>query len=247
MAGTVQRVSDAPQSGPNRRELTVTLDNGQQVRTRSVIAATGITDLLPDVPGLAERWGASVLHCPYCHGWEVRHRRLGVLASGPMALHQAELLRQWSDRLTFFSAAAEPMEEAARRRLESRGITVEPRPVVALHGKGTGLEEAELDDGRRVPVEALFTAGEPVAHEEYLAGLELARAESPLGSFLAVDQGGRTSHERIWAVGNLVSPAANVPMSISSGTMAGAMANMVLISEEFDLAVARAGSQVTSA
>lgn len=222
-------------------ELEAASDDGPPLRARSVIAAAGLTDRLPDIPGVAERWGSSVLHCPYCHGWEVRGRKLGVLAAGPMALHQAELLRQWSADLTFFSAAAEPLEESARQRLEARGVVIEPEPVFSLHGAGQQLSEVELRDGRRVAVEALFTAGEPVPHEEFLAGYDLARSETPLGSFLAVDQSGRTSHERIWAPGNLSSPSANVPMAISSGTMAGAMANMSLISEEFDLAVADGG------
>lgn len=239
LQGHVAEVSDSP-PGQSGQELAVTLENGQQFQARSVIAATGITDRLPEIPGLAERWGSSVLHCPYCHGWEVRHRRLGVLASGPMALHQAELLRQWSDQLTFFSAAAEPLEDQARRRLQARGIVVEPAPVTAAYGEGATLSEVEVEDGRRIAVEALFTAGEPVPHEDYLAGLALERTDNPLGSFLAVDQAGLTSHGRVWAVGNLVSPAANVPMSISAGTMAGAMANMVLISEEFDRALAGA-------
>lgn len=235
--GSVSFVQDA-ESQEGRRAMVVTLEDGRQLLTRTVVAATGITDTLPEIPGLAQRWGSSVLHCPYCHGWEVRHRRLGVIASGPMALHQAELIRQWTDQLTFFSAAAEPLEEEARRRLESRGIVVEPTEVTALHGEGTALIGAELADGRRVPVEAVFTAGDPVPHEAFLAGLQLDRNETPLGSFIAVDQGGRTSHERVWAAGNLVVPPGNIPMSISAGTAAGAMANMALIAEEFDLATA---------
>lgn len=236
--GSVTAVQDA-HAQHGRRSMVVTMEDGRQLLTRTVVAATGITDLLPEVPGLAERWGSSVLHCPYCHGWEVRHRRLGVLASGPMALHQAELIRQWSAELIFFSASAEPLAEETRHRLESRGIVIEPTDVTALHGEGTELSEAELADGRRVPVEAIFTAGKPVPHEGFLSGLNLDRGETPLGSFIAVDQSGRTRHERVWAAGNLVAPGGNVPMSISAGTTAGAMANMTLVTEEFELAAAR--------
>lgn len=245
VGGRVSSVRDQ-RSETGRHTMALTLEDGQQLRTRTVIAATGITDQLPAVDGLAERWGSSVLHCPYCHGWEVRHRRLGVLATGPTAVHQAELIRQWSQQLTFFSAAAEPLEEATRRRLQSRGVIVEPTAVTALHGEGAALSEVELADGRRVPAEAIFTAGDPIPHEDFLAELHLERSETPLGSFLAVDQGGRTSHERVWAVGNLTVPQGNIPMSINAGTMAGAMANMTLVSEEFDTAefyTAAAGSQ----
>lgn len=238
LEGSVSTVEETEPEG-GRRTMVVTPGSGHQLYARTVVAAAGIADRLPEIPGLAERWGSSVLHCPYCHGWEVRHRRLGVLASGPMALHQAELIRQWSEELTFFSAAAEPLEADSRRRLESRGIVVEPAEVTALHGEGSALSDVQLEDGRRVPVDAIFTAGDPVPHEDFLEGLNLYRSETPLGSVIAVDQGGRTSHERVWAAGNLVAPMGNIPMSISAGTMAGAMVNSTLIAEEFDLATAR--------
>lgn len=231
----VTKVSDA-QNDSGSRSMVVTLDDGQQLFARSIIAATGVSDRLPDVPGLAERWGSSVLHCPYCHGWEVRGQRLGVLASGPIALHQAELLRQWSDRLTFFSAGAGELSQETARRLESRGITIEPTPVVEVRGEGSALSAVTLEDGRTVGIDALFTAAELIPQEGYLAPLELERAESIVGSFIEVDQTGKTSHDRIWAPGNLSSPMANVPMAVSAGTMAGAAANMTLVGEDFDLA-----------
>lgn len=218
------------------RTMVVTLEDGEQLFTRTVIAATGVVDHLPDLPGLTERWGHSVLHCPYCHGWEVRHQRLGVLATGSMALHQAELLRQWTDQLTFFSAGAGELEAAVVRRLASRGVAVETTAVTKVHGEGEALSSVELADGRHVAVDALFTAGTLVPRDEFLSSLDLKRAEGPVGSFLEVDQGGRTSHERIWAPGNLSNPMANVPMAISAGTMAGATANMALVTEDFDLA-----------
>lgn len=232
--GTAQAPGQSP--APTASQMAVTLTDGRVFFARSIIAASGLTDRLPEITGLAERWGSSVLHCPYCHGWEVRSRRLGVLASGPMALHQAQMLRQWSDDLTFFSAAAEPLDDQARRRLQARGVQVEPAPVMAVGGEGSALSYAKLADGRQVPLDALFTAGDPVPHEDFLSGLALERTETPLGSFLAVDEGWRTSHERVWAPGNLSSPAANVAMSLSAGTTAGARANMALISEDFDLA-----------
>ncbi|GAA1178405.1 NAD(P)/FAD-dependent oxidoreductase [Nesterenkonia xinjiangensis] len=233
--GVVARVSEASvESGPVT--LTVTLEDGSQVLGRAVIAAGGLTDELPDVPGLAEHWGSSVLHCPYCHGWEVRDKRLGVLAAGPMALHQAELLRQWTDRLTFFSAGAEPLSEETTRRLRARSVAIEPAVVTAVHGEGGAVTAVALADGREVPVDAIFTAGALRPHDAPLEELGLARSATPMGEFLSVDRTGRTSHPRVWAVGNISDPAANVVMSMSAGTFAGATANMTLVSEDFDLA-----------
>lgn len=115
----------------------LSLDDGTSVRARRLLVATGLTDELPDVPGLAQRWGRDVLHCPYCHGWEVRDRRIGVLATGPMAVHQAEMWRQWSsDVLLLLHDAPAPDEETAER-LAARSIAVVPGPVAAVEVTGT--------------------------------------------------------------------------------------------------------------
>ncbi len=229
--GTVDRV-DRDDAG-----LRVTTDDGAVRTTRALVVATGLTDELPDVPGLAERWGVSVLHCPYCHGWEVRDRRLGVLAVPPLGLHQAELIRQWSDRVVVFTAGLGTIPPDAERRLRARGIALEPAPVAEILGEGDAVAAVRLDDGREVAVDAIFTAGAPRPHDGFLAPLELERTESPFGSFLAVDAMGRTSDERIWAIGNVVNPAANVPMSIGAGALAGGAVNAALVAADVDAAM----------
>lgn len=223
-------------------EMLVVDAAGTQHRTRAMIVATGITDELPPIPGLTERWGATVLHCPFCHGWEVRDQRFGVLATSPMNLHQAEMVRQWSDRVVLFAGALDEVPSETVARLASRGVEVERTPVVAVHGTAPTIESVELADGRRVEVDAIFTGGRPIPHDTFLAGLELERSDSPLGSFLTVDQIGRTSDPRILAVGNVVNPMATVPAAIGAGAMAGAGLNGQLVAAEFDQAVA-AGPQ----
>ncbi|GAB3600539.1 NAD(P)/FAD-dependent oxidoreductase [Microbacterium tumbae] len=220
--------------------LEILLPDGRAERARTLIVATGITDELPAVPGLAERWGTSVLHCPYCHGWEVRDRRLGILATSPMALHQAQLVRQWSDRVVLFTAGLGPLDPIAEMRLRSRGIELVSAPVVEILGDGDLLSGVRTDDGRVTGLDAVFTAGAPRPRDGFLTGLGLARSELPsgLGSFLQVDQTGRTSHDRIWAVGNVVNPMANVPMAIGAGAFAGGAVNGALVEEDFDLALA---------
>ena len=219
-----------------RGGLRVATSDGAALTARALVVATGLTDELPDVPGLAERWGSTVLHCPYCHGWEVRDRRLGVLTTSPLSLHQAELIRQWSDRVVVFTAGLGAMTPEAERRLRSRGIALEPEPVKGVLGEGTAIAAVLLDDGRQVPVDAIFTFGAPRPHDGFLAPLNLARAETPFGSFLAVDPMGRTSDERIWAVGNVANPAANVPLSIGAGSFTGAAVNAALVAWDFDAA-----------
>ena len=230
--GAVTKVEDAPDG------LLVTLTDGDPVRARALVAATGITDELPAIPGLAEHWGSGVLHCPYCHGWEVRDQRLGVLATSPMSLHQAELIRQWSDRVVFFTDGLGGLAPETALRLRSRGVELVASPVVEVLDSDGRLTGVRTVDGAVVELDALFTAGAPRPHDGFLAALNLERKDTPWGNFIAAEPTGRTSHPRVWAAGNLVEPGANVPMSIGAGSMAGAMANAALVTEEFDQAVA---------
>lgn len=152
-SGTVRSVETLPDG------LWVTLVDGTTHQSRALVAATGVTDDLPEIPGLAERWGTSVVHCPYCHGWEFRDQRLGVLTRSPMSLHQAELVRQWSERVTVFAAGLGEMDQATEHRLTSRGIEMVSSPVVEVTGDGDQVTGARTQDGQEVGLDALFTFG----------------------------------------------------------------------------------------
>ena len=238
--------ADLDPSHDGEAALTVTTDDGVSHTTRALIVATGITDRLVDIPGLAERWGTSVLHCPYCHGWEVRDQRLGVLASGPHALHQAQLLRQWSDDVVVFAGLIEPFDTPTRARLGARGVRIIDQPVVEVLGDGDTVTGVRLDDGSVIEIDAIFTAGTPEPHDRMLEPLNLERADGPMGRLLAVDAVGLTSHPRVWAAGNVVNPAANVPVAMGAGSFAGAAANAALVAQEFDAAVAARSSAQTA-
>ncbi|GAA1818656.1 NAD(P)/FAD-dependent oxidoreductase [Nesterenkonia flava] len=240
VSARVTEVAEA--TSENLRSMRITLEDDRAVFARTVIAATGLTDRLPEIPGLAERWGTSVLHCPYCHGWEVRGQRLGVLSNGPMSAHVGQLLRQWSDDLTFFSANAGELDEEVLHRLAARGVQVEPTPVTEVRGAGSSISDVLLADGRAVELDAIFAVATMTPNDSYLNGLNLERSETPMGSFLAVDPMFRTSHSQVWAAGNVANPGANVPLSISSGNFAGAAANAAMVEEDFDAAVAGAHS-----
>ncbi|RMI46689.1 NAD(P)/FAD-dependent oxidoreductase [Streptomyces triticirhizae] len=217
--------------------VSVTLVGGEETVSRAVIVATGLADELPNLPGLADRWGKTVLHCPYCHGWEVRDRHLGVLTTSPLGMHQAELIRQWSDRVTVFTAGLGQLEPDAEYRLRCRGIDLVPAAVVEVSSGHADSLVLRTDDEAEHPIDALFTAGTPRPHDGFLAHLDLERTTTPFGSFLAVDPAGRTSAERIWAVGNVVNPGANVPMAVGAGAMTGGAVNAALVARDFDEAV----------
>lgn len=218
----------------DEQRLYVRLSDGETAWARALVAASGLTDDLPDVPGLSEQWGSGVLQCPYCDGWEIRGRRLAVLGTSPMSLHQAELIRQWSDKLVFLTAGCGPIEPETVARLRSREVQLVDSPVTEILTEGGELSGVLLDDGSRLALDAIFTAPAPRPHDTYLANMALERDEFPTGSFISVDHSGRTSHPRIWAIGNVVSPPANVPASIGAGSMTGGMVNMALVAEDFD-------------
>lgn len=226
--------------------LVVAVDDGEEHEARALVAATGLRDELPGIPGLAERWGATVLHCPYCHGWEVRDRRLGVLAASPLGPHQAELIRQWSERVTLFAAELAPMPDDVRERLSARGVDIETEPVAEVLGDAPEVAGVRLRDGREVAVDALFTAGTPHPLDALLAPLGLDRADTPFGSFVTTDAMGQTSDERVWAVGNVVDPRANVPLAMGAGSMTGAAVNAALVTWDSEAARAAASWPVVA-
>ncbi|MEL0627057.1 bifunctional NAD(P)/FAD-dependent oxidoreductase/class I SAM-dependent methyltransferase [Salinibacterium amurskyense] len=230
VAGAVDRLDDVNDG------VRVALQDGSVLTTRAVVVATGITDVLAEIPGLAERWGSSVIHCPYCHGWEIRDSALGVLATEFVGLHQAFLARQWSDNVTVFTAGVGDVPEETVARLRSRGVKLIDSPVVELAGEADGPIAIHTADGAVTPINAMFTAGTPRPHDSFLTDLRLARAEIAGVSMVAVDAAGKTSHDRIWAAGNVVNPMLTVPMSIGAGAMAGAAVNGMLVVEDFDLA-----------
>lgn len=229
--------------------LRVERADGAVEHTRAVILAPGIRDELPAVPGLAERWGRDVLHCPYCHGFEVAGRALGVLATSAQSLHQLELVRQWSAEVTAFTAAVDPLPDDVRARLTARGVRIIATPVrevvVADAATGTTGTTGTTDrivgirtvDGVVHAVDALFCAPDPVIDLGFADGLGLARTDLP-GSPLAVDALGATTHPRVWGAGNVVAPYANVPVAMAAGSMAGAAVNAALVAEDARAAVA---------
>jgi thioredoxin reductase len=227
--GEVERLSD--ESDRIRVEHV-----GSRVDTaRAVVLASGVRDELLDVPGLSQEWGRGVLHCPYCHGWEVAGRRLAVLATSPVNLHQAQLVRQLSDDVTVFTATIEPLDDQTAARLVARGIHLVQDPVRMVRRSDDHLLLTTAD-GTEHPLDALFTGGAPVLDLGYADAFGLRRADGP-GRPIEVDPVGRTSHPRIFAAGNTVAPFGNVPVSMGSGSTAGAGVNAVLTEEDVNRAI----------
>lgn len=217
----------------------VALTDGRSVHARRLLLATGLVDELPDVPGLRSRWGRDVVHCPYCHGWEIRDQAIGVLGSGPLSVHQALLFRQWSDDVTFFSHPAVATVEEAEQ-LAARGIRVVDGEVASLEIVDDRLVGVRLTDGSVVKREALAVASRMVARTGLLSALGLRAVEHPSGAgeHIPSDATGRTEVPGVWAAGNVTDLAAQVGGAAAAGAAAAAQINADLIAEETRQAVA---------
>ncbi|MEV6110050.1 NAD(P)/FAD-dependent oxidoreductase [Streptomyces sp. NPDC051940] len=220
--------------------FTLTLADGRTLRARRLLVTTGLTDELPDVPGLREHWGSDVLHCPYCHGWEVRDQPIGVLATGPMSVHQTLLFRQLSDDVMYFAHTAPALSDEDADKLAARGIPVVEGEVAALESQDGRLTGVRLTDGHVIARAALAVAPRMVARAGFLAelGLETADHPSGMGTHIPVDAAGRTEAPGVWAAGNVTDPAAQVGASAAAGALAGAQINADLVAEETAQAVA---------
>lgn len=209
----------------------VTLREGRLEAGRRLVLATGLRDELPAVPGLAQRWGRTVLHCPYCHGYELGEgRSLGVLANGPHAAHQAALVADWGAVTLFTQSVFEPDAEQ-RALLEARGVAIERTPLTALHGEATAIKAAMLADGRSVRIDALFTA--PTIHMASPLAEQLGCAfeDGPMGPMIKVDPMKQTSVPGVFAGGDASSPMHNATLASASGVLAGVGAHRSLIME----------------
>ncbi len=199
----------------------VALASGARLRASRLVLATGVADEPPDIPGLRERWGRSVLHCPYCHGYEVADGRLGVLAIGETSVHQALLIPDWSGDVTFFTNGAfEPTEEH-RAALARRGVRVEARRVVELVGEGDGLAGVRLDGGEVVGLDALFTGARTRMASPLAEQLGCAFDEGTMGPMIRTDDRKATTVAGVWAAGDAARAAHTATWASADGVMAG--------------------------
>ena len=215
--------------------FTVLLGNGEALATRRVLVATGVTDEIPDLPGVRERWGRDLLHCPYCHGWEVRDQPLGVLGSNRGAILHAQLVRQWSDDVVYFAHTQEPTPAEAAE-LDARGIRVVHGHVARLVVEDDHLAGVELTNGEIVSRAAVFVRPVITPHpDNLLAGLGCDLDDA---GFAVVDGTGRTSVPGVWGAGNVVDPRAQVITAAGAGSAAAIAINADLVQEDIACAVA---------
>ncbi|GAA0922761.1 NAD(P)/FAD-dependent oxidoreductase [Kribbella koreensis] len=228
--------------GGSEYGFVVELAGQEAVEARRLLVTTGVVDVLPEVPGLAERFGRDVLHCPYCHGWEVRDQAIGVLATNPMAGHQTLMFRQLSDDVTLFlNDVLEPTEEQWEE-FAARGISVVQGKVTSLEVTDDKLTGVRLEGGRVIPRQALAVQTRLEARADFLTGLGLKTSAREgrgvvVGTTVDADPTGATDVPGVWVAGNVTDPMGQVVTSAAAGLMAGAAINGDLIVEDTRQAV----------
>lgn len=224
-------------SGTADDGFTLALDDGARVRAAQVLIATGVRDELPGIPGLAERWGRDVVHCPYCHGWEIRDQRIGLLATGPMSAMQALLFHQWSEQMTFLPNGLDfPADQLEKVR--ALGITIAPGAVSGIEVADDRLTAALVEDGSRVELDALAAPATTSARLEGLESLGVDVATNAMGVAVVADAAGHTSVPGVWAAGNVVNPGMQVSESAANGARVAMTINTEMVFARADRAVA---------
>ncbi len=207
--------------------FSVALASGETRTGARLLLAHGVQDVLPEIPGVRERWGKTVAHCPYCHGYEVAGKQLGVLRTKPGSFHHAQLINEWGP-VTYFLNGENDLDPADRADLERRGITIEPTPIAGLLGDAPGLDGVRLRDGRFIELDALFLAPDITLgglHEQ----LECAIDESPNGPVIRTDQFKQTTTPNVYAAGDLATPMWNITLASADGVVAGAAMHRSLV------------------
>jgi thioredoxin reductase len=215
-------------TGENDHRFEVTLVDGRSLLARRVLVTTGLRDDIPDIEGVRERWGRDLLHCPYCHGYEVRDQPVGVLGGTPEAVQHALLIRQWSDDVVFFTHTAEVSAED-RERLIARAIDIVDGFVARLVVDDDRLTGVGLESGQVMPRTAVFARPEFVPNSELLVRLGCDTQDN---GWVVADKVGSTSVPGVWIAGNAANPRAQVVTAAAEGSAAAIAINNDLTEED---------------
>ncbi len=226
--GEVRGVSVTHVVADRTTTFTVSLSDGTQVSARRLLVATGLRDELPEVSGLAERWGRDVLHCPYCHGHEVADQALAVLGSAPESVRYAQIVRQWSGDVILVMPIG-ILTDLQRTQLESRGVEVVEGTVQQILVEKDRLKGLQMDDGRVMARDAVFVPPRLVPNNDLL--MQLGCVMDDVG-WVSAGPSGATSAPGVWVAGNVVNPRAQVITAAGEGSAAAIELNADLVGED---------------
>ncbi len=202
--------------------------DGARLTAARLVLAFGVSDVLPDLPGLAERWGRSVLHCPYCHGFERAGGRLGVLSASPMSAHQAMLISEWGPTTLYLDGGPAPEAEVLEK-LAQHGVAIDPAGVTALVGADGDLSHLRLADGREATIDALYVAPRCRLNSPMAAQLGCALDDGPFGPLIRTDERKQTSVAGVYAAGDIARAPHNASWAAADGVTAGVFLHQSLV------------------
>jgi thioredoxin reductase len=208
----------------SRDAFIIEVMGGEVYGARRLLLATGVSDTLPDVEGLAERWGTSVFHCPYCHGYELDQGQIGVIAASPISIHQAQLLPEWGS-VIFLTNGVLELDEPTLQDLSTRGVSVEATRIERIEGHA----DVVLTDGRRLSFAGLFTASKNAPSTSVAEDLGCALAETPMGMQIDTNETKETSIAGIFACGDAARVPHSVALAVADGAWAGAQIHRSLV------------------
>lgn len=222
---------------PKGNGYQVVLNDGRELDATQLIVATGVHDVLPNIDGLGARWGRDVVHCPYCHGWEIRDLTIGIIATSAASAYQAVMFQQWSHDITVFSNGFEFAAEALDT-LAAVDIPVVETPVAALETTDDELTALRLTDGHTISLQAVGVSSGMRVNLEGLEALGLETYDTPQGTFLHADDTGHTNVSGVWGVGNVMDPDLQLSECASQGVRVAITLNNELIFARADAAIA---------
>lgn len=228
---TVQFLSGLASKG-RKTEAGFEIDtsDGKTFRAKKLIIATGVRDLMPDIKGFAECWGISAIHCPYCHGYENKSKRTGIMMKGEHATHFVPLIFNLSKDVVFFTQGKHDVDSEFLKKMKLKGMEVIDTPVSEIVHKEGYLSEVILKDGKKVKLEALYA---PVPFEQSTDIPASLGCELTEQGLLKVDMLNATTVPGVYACGDSIIQFRAVAQAVSSGNMAGAALNRELVMEAF--------------
>lgn len=208
----------------------IVLDNGQIFSAKKLVFASGVKDIMTDIPGFAECWGISVLHCPYCHGYEVKQQKTGILANGDTGFELSSLLSNWTNDLTLYTNGNSTINEAQEVKMQKHNINIVETEIEKLEHQKGYVQNLLFKTGKKAPLTALYTRLPFVQHSDIpkTLGCEITN-----DGYIKIDAAQRNSINGIYACGDNVSRMRTVANAVSMGTTTGLMVNKELIEESF--------------
>lgn len=208
----------------------ITLEDGRRFQSGKLILATGLHDIMPSIPGFAECWGISVIHCPYCHGYEVRHQKTGILANGEMAIHYAQLISNWTKDLTILSNGPAKLNPEEMAKLQRKNIGLIETEIEQLQHNHGHLQQVVFRDGTQLNLSAVYAR--PAFEQKSTIPAQLGCTLTEQG-LLQVDKFQKTSVNDVFACGDNTTLMRSVAAAVAAGNMAGAALNNELTVAEF--------------